>query len=173
MDMKLYQEQYRKDHRTQLNKWGLDYYSKYPWKKTLVVIKQRCTNPNNNSFKDYGQRGIKCLITSEELKFLWLRDKAYKMKDPTIDRKDNDGNYELQNCEYIERIKNIEKQWIDNDKLRPILQYDLDGNFIREWQSKTDASKALNINQGNINKALTGKYKYCGNFIWRYKNEKY
>lgn len=24
-----------------------EYYKKYPWKKRLVVIKQRCTNPKN------------------------------------------------------------------------------------------------------------------------------
>lgn len=52
---------------------------------------------------------------------------------------------------------------------KPILQFTLEGVFIREWQSATSASKELKINRGNITQCCKEKLKTCGGFIWRYK----
>lgn len=80
-----------------------------PWQKTLQYIKQRCNNPNHKSYKYYGGRGIKNFLTKDDIKYLWFRDKAYLMEKPSIDRKDNDGNYIFYNCQYIEFVQNINK----------------------------------------------------------------
>ena len=72
-----------------------------PWTKTFSGIKYRC---KNNPF--YFKRGIKCFITSEELKKLWFRDKGYSMDRPSIDRIDPKGNYEYSNCRYLELSEN-------------------------------------------------------------------
>ena len=77
-----------------------------PWAKTLNAIRTRCGNKKSPNYERYGGRGIKCLITKEELKFLWFRDKASKLKRHSIDRINNDGNYELKNCRYIELREN-------------------------------------------------------------------
>lgn len=143
---------------------------KYPWKNTLSYIKTRCNNKNSQFYKDYGARGIKCLITAEELKFLWFRDKAYKMKHPSINRKDNDGNYTFTNCEYVEQSVNSAERNIRISS-KPVLQYDLQGNFIREWESITKASKELFITRSHIGECANN-YKYVkqsGGFIWRFK----
>ncbi len=87
-----------------------------PWKLNYKSAKQRCNNPNIINYKNYGGRRIKFSMTMEDFKFLWFRDKAYNMKKPTIDRKDNDGNYELSNCQFIELADNIKKQYIDRKK---------------------------------------------------------
>lgn len=78
----------------------------FPWKLVLKSIKTRCNNLNEISYQWYGGRGIKCLITAEELKEIWFRDKAYEMKNPSIDRKNNDGDYEINNCQFIEMPQN-------------------------------------------------------------------
>jgi len=129
-------------------------------------IKMRCNSTKSDSYKDYGGRGIKCLITAEELKELWFRDKAYLMKQPSIDRKDNDGHYEYNNCHFMEMYENNSKA-----HCRPVLQYDLKGNFIKEWKSLTDANTILNINKSNICSCCNGKYRQSGGYIWRYKND--
>ena len=82
----------------------------------LKAIRHRCNNPNNSSYQWYGGRGIKCLLTTKELKELWIRDKAFEMEFPTIDRIDNDGNYTFDNCQFIENIDNVKK--IYTDKLK-------------------------------------------------------
>jgi hypothetical protein len=56
----------------------------------------------------------------------------------------------------------------DNNK-KPINQYDLNGNFIREWNSTKDAANELSILDSSINRCLKGKYKRAGNYIFKYK----
>ena len=50
---------------------------------------------------------------------------------------------------------------------KTVFQYDLDGNFIKEWQSVAEAQRQLNIN--HISMCCLNKRKTCGGFIWRYK----
>lgn len=142
----------------------------YPWKYTLVGIKQRCNNPNEVAYKYYGGKGIECLITEEELEFLWYRDKAWLLKQPSIDREDSNGHYELNNCRYIEKGKNSIERNI-RCSVKRILQFDLDGKFIKEWKSITKASEVYNCHISNISNNLLLKNKTACGFIWRYKDE--
>ena len=61
-------------------------------------------------------RGIKNFLNKEQIKYLWFRDKAYKMQHPSLDRKNNDGNYELDNCQIIELNQNAKKYWLEKKK---------------------------------------------------------
>lgn len=88
------------------------------------------------------------------------------MKKPSIDRKDNDGNYTLENCQFIEMNENGGK-----DKRKIILQFDLDGNFIKEWESIISASKFLKRYSASIVRALKKQRRTAYGFIWRYKND--
>jgi hypothetical protein len=50
--------------------------------------------------------------------------------------------------------------------LKPVIQYDLEGNLIREYKS---AQEAKNITNLKIQNALTGITKTSGGYIWKYK----
>lgn len=64
-------------------------------------------------YSRYGGRGIKFAITLEEVNELWRRDTADKMRKPSIDRKDVNGDYTFMNCQFIEWAENLIKdQWI-------------------------------------------------------------
>lgn len=55
------------------------------------------------------------------------------------------------------------------EKLRkPINQYDLDGNFIKTWNSGTEINKKLGFSHGNICGCCRGKQKTAYGFKWRY-----
>ncbi len=56
-----------------------------------------------------------------------------------------------------------------NKLKKPILQYDLEENFIKEWDSARTVSLTLNIKWKNISSNLRGKSKSSGGFIWKYK----
>ena len=48
-----------------------------------------------------------------------------------------------------------------------IIQYDLSGSFVREWDSIKQAKSETKIT--NISANLLGKVKRAGNYIWKYK----
>ncbi len=52
---------------------------------------------------------IKNLISVKQLESLWIRDKGWLLKKPSIDRKRNKGHYTFRNCQWIELRKNCEK----------------------------------------------------------------
>lgn len=56
--------------------------------------------------------------------------------------------------------------------LKPILQYSLNGEFIKEWKSIKEAADTLNIHHSNICAALYKKYKQSGGFKWEFKTKK-
>lgn len=70
------------------------------------TMKQRCSNPNHISYHNYGGRGI---IVCDEWKnnyqafYEWSIKNGYK-EGLSIDRINNDGNYEPSNCRWADRF---------------------------------------------------------------------
>jgi hypothetical protein len=53
--------------------------------------------------------------------------------------------------------------------INKILQYDINGNFIKEWNSVKEAIKYCNIKRNTIYNYIN-KNKSLNGFIWKYKN---
>jgi hypothetical protein len=53
---------------------------------------------------------------------------------------------------------------------KKVFQYDLKGNFIKEWKSGSQIQKELGFNGSNIGNCCNGKFKKAYNFIWKFKN---
>ena len=53
---------------------------------------------------------------------------------------------------------------------KPIIQYDKEGNFIKEWECANDVERVLGISNKHIGSVCLGKRKSCGGYIWKYKN---
>jgi hypothetical protein len=67
----------------------------------------------------------------------------------------------------VSKNRNHKKAAENNQK--PIIQYDLEGNFIKEWHSIKEASKQTNSNASSISKVCRKILKKTNNFIWVYK----
>lgn len=82
-----------------------------PWLKTLSNIKRRLAPKALRREKNKNYRKIKNFLTKEDLRFLWFRDKAYSMKQPSIHRKEKLKHYTRENCEYLELKKHLQLHW--------------------------------------------------------------
>jgi hypothetical protein len=91
----------------------IKYCKENPWYKIFYNIKNRCENPASIDYQWYGGKGIKCLLTKTEIKQLWVRDGADKMKRPSIDRLNSNYDYTLSNCRFIEHNDNCTKAQLE------------------------------------------------------------
>jgi len=74
---------------------------------TWRAMLQRCEKPNSKQYKDYGGRGIAvCDEWHDAQVFIgWALASGWQ-KGLTLDRIDNDGNYEPSNCHWVTRKEN-------------------------------------------------------------------
>lgn len=59
----------------------------------------------------------------------------------------------------------------ENPRSKKVLQYNLNGDYIRCWCNTQQISDKLGINYKAINNCLTGKTKSSGGFYWKYNNQ--
>lgn len=100
-------------------------------------MKARCYNPNCKAYKNYGGRGIR--ICDEWLEdfmnfYNWAIENGYQ-DDLTIDRIDNNGNYEPSNCRWI---TDYEQRF--NKRNNKLLTIERETKTITEW------AKLYNLN---------------------------
>jgi hypothetical protein len=109
---------YRKNNKEHYRKKSREYQKRrndlYPWENHYYSAQQRCTNPKVASYKAYGGRGIKFLLTMDQMKQIWIRDCAEKLHYPCIDRINGKGNYEASNVRFIESRDNARRPRIYN-----------------------------------------------------------
>ena len=68
----------------------------------------------------------------------------------------------------IERM--VKKQINRKDQSKPVLQFDLQDNFIKEYPSTKQVERELGFAQAHICACCNGKQKTAYNFKWKYKN---
>ena len=105
------------------------------------TMKQRCNNPNDKNYHNYGGRGIK--VCNEWLKdfsnfYNWAISNGYQ-EGLSIERKDVNGDYCPENCCWI-TMKEQQSNKRDSKKF----EYDGKNLTLLEW------SKLLNISPDTL-----------------------
>lgn len=90
---------------------------------------QRCHNPMNGAFKDYGQRGIVVCDDWRNSFEAFLSDMGPRPTSKhSIDRKDCNGNYELSNCRWATRDTQA-----NNTRRNNVVKYHGTEKTLTQW----------------------------------------
>ena len=103
-------------------------------------------------------------MRKEDFKKLWIRDKGWTLRRPSIDRKDTKGHYEYSNCSFIEMEDNY------NRNAKPVTQYSMNGVFLMQYNSIGEAARAMDVHFTSIMRAVqnkSGKRTSCG-YKWKF-----
>jgi hypothetical protein len=124
-------------------------------------IKDRCYNPNNKRYKNYGRRGItvcKKWLSNRHSFYKWATENNYQ-PGLSIDRINNDGNYKQSNCRFVDsfvqmnnttrnhfvkfdgKVKTI-SQWA---RYLGVSSYALQHRFMRKWNTKRALTQPFRI----------------------------
>jgi len=102
--------------------------SKHPLYPTYKGMVTRCYNPKANNYPDYGGRGIKVCERWVNSFEDFVLDMGERPDGCTMDRIDNDGNYEPSNCRWATHIEQA-----NNKNNNTILEHDGRKLTICEW----------------------------------------
>lgn len=81
-----------------------------PTYRSWYAMIKRCENPKAINFSNYGGRGIKVCEGWRESFAAFLADMGPRPDGCTLDRINNDGNYELTNCRWATRSQQLINQ---------------------------------------------------------------
>lgn len=104
-----------------------------PLYKVWKGMIDRCTNPNNKSYPKYGGRGITICSRWMESLEAFVSDMGLPTSPKhSLDRINNDGNYEPENCRWATRI-----QQNRNRSMKRSITWNGETKSISEWAEST------------------------------------
>lgn len=77
---------------------------------------------------------------------------------------------ELQKGENNSYKRYLELTGLPHVKSKPVTQFSINGEFIKEWVNANIASKELGLSYKSINNCLNGKSKTSQGYVWKYLN---
>lgn len=160
---------------------------KNQYSDTTNLVKLNITRNNYTYFKAHvGQQKAKTILLHRALAQTFIPNPENKEQVNHIDG--NKQNNDLTNLEWVTPKENAQHAWQmglyndppkfwkgkygkDHIQSKPILQYDLNGKFIKEYDSTASAVRQTGINRESIKDCLRKKNKTGKGFIWKFKHQ--
>ncbi len=146
------------------------------WKHRSLL--RHCKHENDKLQNSWNKHGEDCfefsILETCAMEFLLEREQYYlDTLHPEYNIAPSTTNqYQAQTS--INKMKKTIRKQIDsgnrNFSWKEVHQYDLNGNYIKTFKSRTDACKEVGMHSTTLERHLAGKFGMAGGFIWT--NEK-
>lgn len=96
---------------------------------------------------------------------------VYINEDGTVDLEKSNIEFctSKYNANYGTRNERASKTNTNGKHSKKVFQYDLDGNFIKEWPSVREIERQLGYTHSHISASCIGKYKTAYGYIWSHE----
>ena len=119
------------------------------------AMRQRCQNPNNDRYHRYGSRGIKVCERWQSFQN-FLTDMGEKPStDLTLERMDNDGNYEPGNCKWATQKEQAGNRQA-SPKQYPFVGLGPNGEKVLS-NNQSEFARCYGLDNADISHCLTGR----------------
>lgn len=128
--------------------------------------KQRCTNPHNDSYYNYGERGIRMCdewLNDYTAFHEWAMANGYNDK-LSLDRIDNDKGYSPDNCRFV----TAKEQCRNRRNNRKVARLSESGEVLEVYGSIAEAEEKTGGKPCNICAVCRGKLKTSKGYAWKY-----
>ena len=132
-------------------------------------------NKENGYNATFGGQDNGFIMTNKisEVKKLWNEGYGQKqIVEKTKLNVETVHNYLLKSGMTSENIRERQKEILRRKKGKRVLQYTLDGKFLKEWISASEVEREIGISRKNIGSVCNGRHKTAGGYIWKYKEIK-
>lgn len=130
-------------------------------------MKDRCNNTNNPSYKWYGNRGISVCnewLNNFEVFKQWALSNGYMPGQKLqIDRIDNNGNYEPNNCRFVDCRTNIRNSRCIRLSKKKVMQIRCIAALCN--CTYTIIAKGLHLSKSTVQKILSNSDTYWSDII--------
>jgi hypothetical protein len=109
---------------------------RHPLYRLWKQMRERCRNPNNQAWSAYGGRGIKVCARWESFSS-FVTDMGARPLGTSVDRKNNDGDYEPTNCRWASPTEQRANRRPGKNEHEP----DQSGNWAMDYSRKKHAEE--------------------------------
>lgn len=71
----------------------------------------------------------------------------------------------------IKSARNHDYKEVGRKQAKPVIQFSLDGDFIKRWDSIREIERSTSMCCGNISSACNGKLKAAYGYIWKFEGD--
>lgn len=125
--------------------------------------------PNPHNYSQVNHKNEK--KTDNSVTNLEWCDNTYNQRYGTLPSRKSENEKGEGNPFYGKHHNEKTKHILSDKNSKPIIQYTLEGEFVKEWKSCTEVDRVLGYDKAAINRCCLGKQTTSYGYIWRYKKE--
>lgn len=143
------------------------------WDSQKRSAKEREMNPPSYT-KEWFFEWVESQDVFHEIYDKWIQSGYDRWQKPSVDRLDPFESYTPTNIEVTTWQENVDRNLkaVKKGEARveyaPVIQLDMEGNFIKEFINVRIAERELNIAYQNIWKVCNNRRNHAGNYKWMY-----